>query len=833
LRFLFRLPVIFVFSIIIGIVILIFAYGITRKSLPEDGVEIESAYIKENIEIYRNEFRIPHIIAGNEYDAYFAVGYAQAEDRLWQLDFSRRTVKGELSEIFGNETLIIDKFMRALDIKTISTETLLKTNKKTISVLQAYSDGVNAYIENNLENLPFEFGALDYKPKNWEPIDCIAIGKALSLEMSLGMWVDITFGEIADKFGKSFVKELTPGYPDDAPCVLDQFPGSLQNPSPTSNNISKQLSAIAKNYDFNGYSDTLQIIRELLGITGSSSGSNAWAINRDKNKKSPGILANDPHLNLSLPPKWYQIHISYPGINLIGMTIPGIPFVVSGRNNNISWGITNLMADNFDYFVEKIDSTNKEYYFDNNGIRKKFIYSLDTIIIKNSEPLVYYSRKTERSIVISDFHLFNNPKDLILLDAKSNSFLNKYCLTYRWTSTKIGDDISVFYKISRAVNWSEFKSALSNWISPCLNVVYADKSGNLGVQPAGVIPQRTPQADPDIPSPGWMTGYDWIGYIQVNDLGNLLNPPKKYVLASNHKLNRNPQPYITSFWEPSSRAERVDELLSETDKYYVRNAQIMQYDQLSPYAEDLLQITIPILERFSKGLTPKERSYVKKLKSWDYIISANSESAALYNAFYKYLVYNTFHDDLGERLYRQYLMISNIHTRRLLEILADNSNSLFDIRTTSQKEDRNFIIFKSLRDAVNEILSTNEGKSVQWGDLHKLTLQHIFSKNQLLRPSVTIGPLDIGGNLTTINNSEWKVYDPYNMVLGPSMRIISDMGDSVVYTNLPGGTSGEPMSPHYGDQVQLWLKGGYVKIPVSPKPHQEFRLSTRIYPLSN
>jgi penicillin amidase len=178
-------------------------------------------------------------------------------------------------------------------------------------------------------------------------------------------------------------------------------------------------------------------------------------------------------------------------------------------------------------------------------------------------------------------------------------------------------------------------------------------------------------------------------------------------------------------------------------------------------------------------------------------------------------------------------MISNLHTRRLLEILGNNSDRLFDIRTTSQKEDRNFIIFKSLRDAANEILSTNEGKTVRWGDIHKLTLNHAFSKNKLLQPSVTVGPLDIGGNLTTINNSEWRAYDPYKMVLGPSMRIISDMGDSVVYTNLPGGSSGEPMSPHYGDQVQLWLKGGYVKIPISPKPHQDFKLTTKIYPLSN
>jgi penicillin amidase len=723
--------------------------------------------------------------------------------------------------------------MRALDIKAIAHDTYYKTNKKTLNVLQAFSDGVNAYIENNQENLPFEFGALDYKPKNWEPVDCILIGKALSLEMSLGMWTDITFGEIADKYGQSFVKELIPGYPDDAPCVLDEFPVSLQNTGSTPRKEFNRFNKLAQNIDFRGLADTLALMRDLLGLAGSSSGSNAWAMKRDKNQKSPAILANDPHLNLSLPAKWYQIHISYPGTNLIGMAIPGIPFIVSGRNDNIAWGVTNLMADNFDYFVEKIDSTNKDYYFNQNGIRKKFVFKLDTIQIKNSEEFVFYSRRTERSNVISDFHLLNSPKDLILIDVKSNSFLSKYCITYRWTSAKIGDDISAFYKISRADNWNEFKSALSNWISPCLNIVYADRSGNMGVLPVGVIPQRSSLANPDIPSPGWIPGYDWSGYTQVNDLGYLYNPPKKYVLASNNKLGRNISSHITSFWEPSSRAERVDQLLSETDKYYVRNAQIMQYDQLSPYAKAFMDITIPILEKYSKGLTPKERYYVKKLKSWDYIVSANSELAALYNVFYKYLVYNTFHDDLGERLYRQYLMISNLHIRKILEILDNNSNRLFDIRTTSQKEDRNFIVFKSLRDAVNEILSTNDSKSVRWGDIHKLTLNHIFSKNQFLRPSVTLGPLSVGGNLTTINNSEWRVYNPYDMVLGPSMRIISDMGDSVVYTNLPGGTSGEAMSPHYRDQVQLWLKGGYVKIPVSPKPHKDFKPSTRIYPLSN
>ncbi len=814
--------------VVIFIAFFYFSVWLTTVSVPEDYYEEISDKIKDDIDIYKNFYGIPHIISVAESDGFFAQGYLHAQDRLWQMDYTRRLAEGKLSEIFGDETIDVDFFMRSLDLKDSCTKIYNNLSAKSKQIIKNYTDGVNCFIKNNTTKFSFEFGALDYLPEEWKPVDCIIVSRALSFEMSLSFWLDIAFGSIAEKYGIDALENYIPRYPHDAPYITDETVAKstqalLEADSKTPLHDIAFLQKIVQ---------PLNTIREKIGLNSGSIGSNSWAVRTNKNKeKSSTIMANDPHLLLSLPPKWYPIHISAGKYNAAGLSIPGLPLVLSGRNDNIAWGITNLMLDDCDFFIEKVNETGKKYFSEDKNEYIEFDYVLDTIKVANSDDKIYYRRYTNISPVVSDFHLLKKDNRLISFDKDyKNELLNKYVLTYKWLAHSNSDEILGMYKLNKARNFAEFKSASTKWLVPALNFTYADKIGNIAVIPFAKLPGRN-QTNPNIPNPTWNTELLWNKEYSNIQLPNIYNPAKQYVFSANNKLDRSFKYHISSHWEPASRAERIDALLSEPNDFSTRDIQFIQNDFVSPYAEQFLNLTLPILKSQDNLLDTLERTCLKDLEDWDYLMSSLSHEAAIFNVFFQKLIFNTFADELGLELYKQYVFVSNIPSRKIMELLEQENNILFDNKKTeSTRETKAYTLFKSFKDAV-KMLSSQYGSNIKtwrWGKLHKLTLEHPFSNIDFLRPSVTLGEFEVGGNNTTINNTDYSIHESFAVRVGASSRVVANMQDSVLFLSLPGGVSGDPMNPNYRNQVQLWLTGGYVELPIGSNPNSNFELKTKI-----
>jgi len=735
------------------------------------------------------------------------------------MDVWRRTGRGTLAEVLGPSLVQVDVFMRALDIPSIVALNVRTIDPQSRKLLQNYADGVNAYLSENKQDLPFEFDALEYVPNPWSVEDCLIVGRVLAFEMSLAFWTDLTFAQIASQRGIDAYRQYVPRGPG-APYVLDtmrespSLPTELKDSTP-SLSYSVQLRELQR---------TIESVRQGLGMQGSGYGSNCWAV-----KKTDGgsIVANDPHLSVSMPPKWYQVHLSATGFNAIGLSIPGLPLVVSGRNDYLAWGFTNTMVDDVDYVLERIDPSNSNYYLSAEGRRLKFRYRRDTIRIKDHSDSLIDLRFTNRSCVISDVHLMRDPSGLFGMPrTMSTKILNTSCLSMRWTARYKSDEILALYKINTSKTFDDVVSATQTWVAPALTISVGTASGTVGTVVAGVIPRRG-STDPQLPIPSWEPNADWSGVIPLRTLGTLVNPKSGYVASANNRISSRSDVVIGSLYEPASRITRIQELLAIYRNPTVRDVQVMQQDVISPYARHFLERIIPILKKGMPRYSEFDKNALTTLSKWDGTQSAIDPGASIYAALTQRLMWNLFQDELGEQLYYDWSFVSNVPLRRLDELIDEPGHVLWDDSRTPQREDITWIAIRSFIEAIRDLrvtFSSNRDTAWRYGAMHTVTFPHLFGSSELMRPVMNQGPFEVPGSQTTLNNTEWSIAKPYETRVAASMRVISDMNDTVQYSVVPGGSSGQPLHAHYADQLQLWLKGGYVRLPVKHSPDVTFRL---------
>lgn len=832
MAFLQRFSIIIITVIAIGFAAIVFAYKLATRSNLEEGTTDYSNLLQNEVSIYRNQFGIPHIVASTEQDVYFSLGYAHAQDRLWQMDFLRRVGRGQLSEVMGIETIEADRFFRVVGIGRIADNLVRSLSKQSIQALESYTRGVNCYITNQSNKYPFEFDALHYKPQPWKVSDCLVIERLMAFDMSMSFWTDIAIGEIADSLGVDEAIKFIPEYPQNAPTVIDSYQPQ-QNTDSVSTSIiriaekpSKEKLALLKEFG-----KVMGNVREAIGFRGMQSGSNCWVMKKNSGKQSEVILANDPHLTLGLPARWYQVHLTCPQLNVIGNSIPGTPGIVSGRNDFIAWGITNMMVDDCDYFFERVDPENKVFYFNGDGARVRFKMNRDTIKVKNADDVVFDYRSTPRSAVISDAHIVNTNEAVLQYPSTNNSIAKKYALTFSWTAREKSDETLGILRIMKARTWNEFTNGTNIWNTPALNFTYADRNGNMGVAPSGYTPIRG-EGNPNFPHPGWDDKYSWKGVRSATALPRSYNPSRGFVSSANNLTARSLPFFVTSLWEPSSRAERIEEVLKQYNDYNYRDAQFMQNDIVSPNAKFVLQRVLPILLKDTTWFTPTENNALRKLASWDYVMSSQDATPAIYTTFHERFMYKVFTTKLSEGLYKKYAFVGSLPYRKLNEIITDTTYAWFSPLDYKGKDIYERIVRQSFKDGVR-IMADRYGIDInlwKYGELHPLILKHPFSGNPNMRSVVTQTLKTIGGDATTINNALWRVHDPYEVAVGASMRFIADMQDTIVYTVLPGGSSGQPLDAHYYDQLQLWSNGGYIPMSSSRNVNKSFTLYTTLLP---
>lgn len=776
-------------------------YHMLSTSLPQYTGQIKSSKIINDIEVYRDSFAVPYILAKSDEDAAFALGYLHAQERLFTMDMIRRAGEGRLAEILGEKAIPFDKMFRTVGIKRNIEKNLNKYDPSVMMILQAYSNGINEYLKERKGNYAIEFDVLGYEPEPWKPIHSLIVIKMMAWELNISWWTDLSFAELIQKLGKEKVLEILPDYPENAPTIIaDNF---------------KYLPTINSTL-----AETDKAFRQMMGWTGTHIGSNNWVVNKNKSVSGKPIIANDPHLAFSAPGKWYAAVIKSPGWNAAGVTLPGVPGIVIGKGNNISWVLTNVMNDDADFYVEKIDSSKTKYFIDGQWQSLKIIK--DTIKVKDAKDEIFIIKETHRGPIISDIHPFKfiyNKDDVSIPP-----------ISMQWSGNEFSDEMLAFYKLNKANNWAEFREAVNYFGIPGQNFVYADSQGNIGYIMGARIPIRKSN-NPTLVFDGTTSENDWKGFVPTDEIPFILNPPENFIASANNKAIKNFKYHISNLWEPSSRIDRIRELLTSKQKLSVIDFKKFQMDQVSPYARTITQYILKAFE----GVKVKDKNLstsLDLLSKWDFELNKNSQTPAIYSVFLKYLLKNIYYDEMGDDLFNRFVFLANVPYRSLLQILERPESDWFDDVKTNRKETRDEIVRKSLADALT-YLEEKLGKDLtywQWGKMHKVTFKHAFSGNfSLLDKYINIGPFEIGGDGTTIDNTEYPFaasieeysmfrHDEFDNVLGPSMRFVYDFSNpDEFYLIITTGQSGNVMSDNYRDQTPYWLDGKYMKIMIDER----------------
>ena len=458
----------FILVLLVGTLI---GYFLVTRSFPKVSGTMKVRGLGQEVKVYRDGFSVPHVVAQSEYDAFFTVGFTHAQDRLWQMELTRRVGMGRLSEVLGEPALPVDKMFHTLGLWRQAQKLSQSLDGDARKALQAYADGVNQFIAMHAGKYPIEFDMLNIVPEPWTIEHSLLVSRLMAWELNYSRWIDLLLAELVERFGETKAKEIFPYWPESAPFI-----------------IPKELKGKTIAEDLRPFFNAEGAYRSLLGIRALESGSNAWAISSSKSVTGKPILANDPHLFLMSPARWYEIHISAPTLDVAGMSIPGVPFVVVGRNLRIAWGVTNAMMDDEDFYIEEVDSLQHptRYRFNNEWL--PIGQTVDTIVVKGSLPVALSIYSTHRGPIVNK----------IEPSAQFTSSL----ISMRWTGYELSNETGAFYRIDKSNNWQEFQEALKLFTVPAQNFVYADVDGNIGYRTGGKLPIRKTKG-PTLPFPGW------------------------------------------------------------------------------------------------------------------------------------------------------------------------------------------------------------------------------------------------------------------------------------------------------------------------------------------
>jgi penicillin amidase len=793
-----------------------------KKSLPQTNGTIHLTSLHQAVDVYRDEFGIPHIIAGDEHDLMVATGYVQAQDRLWQMDISRRAGEGRLSEIFDTSTVQFDKLFRTLRFSALADSLAEHLHPETKQILQDYADGVNAFIDSHHGSYPIEFDMLQYQPEHWKVEHSLLLSRLMAWELNFAWWVDLTYAEIAAKVPPEKLKEIYPTYPDSIPPIVSQTPVhnlpmekmpkasaelSFQGatPDPRYTRGLHQILSVARSY------------REWFNMGSLSGGSNAWVIAGSRSISGRPILANDPHLRFSAPARWYEMHLSAPGLNVEGVTIPGSPVVVIGHNDSLAWGLTNAMLDDADFYFEQFDSSEHNYRFQESMIpidRRE-----ETIYVGTHDSISIVTRFTRHGPIISDVHPVTQRPG-------NDSTLTNTPIAMRWTGYEISDEMYGFFRMDKATNHDEFESAIREIAVPGQSLVYADARGNIGYWMTGRVPIR-PKSDPILPQKGWDGSAEWQGYVPFDQLPHLWNPSSGAIICANQKIADNSFPYILSnYWEPPARLQRISELLSSMEKYSESDFRRIQMDVVSPYAR---AVTGRILNAYADSGAENEsvRNALEYLRNWDFRATTGDVAGTIVNVFLVKLFHNIYEDEMGPEVFSDFVFFSAIPYRVTDNLMARDSSAWFENVQTGVRESKRDIIHKSLLDALEELNTRfgSEMKSWQWGNIHQIVFAHPFGRRKPLDRIFNVGPFPMNGSTTTISKAEFQIGDPYDVYSGPSFRMVVDLSKpQLASTVIPLGQSGQPFDDHYDDQVALWRNGVYHPVTLNIDEIRRMRL---------
>lgn len=733
-------------------------YFLLKRTLPPVKGKIVLNGIHDRVSIIRNRWGVPRIETQNIEDLYFAIGFLHASDRLFQMDLTRRMSFGRLSEIFGERTLDSDRAHKDLLIEESVEETIKNLSSAYRKIFQCYCDGVNAFIENR--PLPPEFTLLNYKPEFWTPRDTASIYKRMEILLS-GSGSELINAKIIEALGAEKAKKFISGQCGISIINKDEYRNIYQN-----------------RYLKNALLNEINLMEDHIG-------SNSWVISGTRSATGYPILANDQHLPNIFPSFFYQISASTPDLSLSGNTLPGIPLMIFGRTGYFGWGFTNTGTDVIDYFILEINPENpNQYRLDDRWI--DFYTIKKKIYIKNNKEVVHEIRMSKFGPVFEE----------------SGQFLARHSLMQYPSTT-----IEAFLQMNAARNLEEFIEGARKFSSPAQNLVFADLRGNIGYFPCGKIPIRK-KGNGNIPLEVSSTSDCWQGFFNEQEKPFLLNPEKGYIVTANNPvLPENQLPLFSKTWDPYFRADRIDELLAAKKVLSIEDNRNIQTDSFLKSAEFLIKR----IKNF-KFDSKKTGFVLDRLKNWNYRADIGINPILFYRFEY-HLNRRMFEDHIENPDLR--ILVSSSWIYRILGYPESGMNAreldfwADDIRTPKKENFRN-MVERSLVDTFDELGNQPEENTSTWQHRHTLTYRHPLGSISVLKLLLNRGPYFMPGGSGCILTASFRRNKSFDIIHLSAFRMIVDFSDfsNSLFIN-SSGQSGHFLSPHYDDQIKLFVSLKY------------------------
>jgi penicillin amidase len=787
----------FVFFVIgPALVLLCVGWWTLRNTLPQQEGELVAHGLERKVHVTRDPSGVPTIHAATDRDAFFAMGYVHAQDRMWQLELQRRIAHGRLSEVFGKSSVEQDIWFRTLGLNRSARSAWSTLSPEARQSLLAYTAGVNSWLESDPQ-LPVEFTLLGIKPEPWTVYDSLA-------------WIKVFALNLGGNYRREIERLLAGG-------VLDSEQYQTLFPDDVSKGPSTPVVALdrVQRDKFQRLAAFQYALESTLRIGGKAVGSNAWVVSGRLTADRSALLASDPHLGLQIPSLWYMASIKGDRVDASGATLVGLPVIIFGRNQHVAWGGTNLMADAQDIYLEQVKADDPNLYSDN-GVWVPFDTRDELIEVKADFPTFIRSalrplrirvRTSRHGPLISDmFQVFDQPAAL------------------RWTALDPDDtSYEAFYRVNYAHDWGSFQNALQYQVAPALNLVYADREGNIGSIAVGRMPIRRAGAG-IVPASGWTDAYEWVGAIPFVQWPRQFNPEQGFIVTANNRAVGADYPYlITQDWAPPARADRITALLSERagrGPLKMEDMREIQADLVSEPAKRLLK---RLLQHHPAN--DQQRTAHGYLTRWNGEMDRSSQAATIFNVWVRMLKDELLSDELrgpwNKEREGRYLkgVIDDVDLDTLHRMLTERDERWCDDLDTPERETCNDAIDGALNDALWEVLKVTGDESMEswaWGDLHHTAYRHTpFSQTNVLRAFFE-RRIASGGSPDSVNVASYSFEKSggYSQDFGAGLRQIIEMRPNGVlhwYMNSTG-QSGNVLSEHYDDMVERFRNVEYLAL---------------------
>ena len=723
-----------------------------------------------NVEILRDEWGIPHIYAECDADLFFGYGYAMAQDRLWQMDYLRRKAMGRLSEVLGSSGIELDTVARTVGLNRLAEAEVRRLSSETHGRLEAFSNGVNAFIAELGDLLPIEFDLLDYIPEPWSPVDSVAVWGEFRWYLT-GRLPVIVIPELANReLGDAdLYSAFLTGEAEDESIV----PPGMYPPN-RSGGIN---------------------VGETVSDSSEGEGSNNWAIDGQLTESGLPLLASDPHIAFGSVSCWYEAHLSGAGFNATGTGYAGVPGIIFGRNEKVAWGLTNNICAQRDLYQEKENPDQPgNFLYDNEWEPADEIE--ETIVVKGGNPVVRMIRQTRNGPIVN----------AILPEQARDSGP----VSLRWMGAEPCDEITSMMNMNRAENVDEFREALRLWNVPTWSFGFADVEGRIGYQATGTLPIKENWTRGY--RPGWDPEHQWNESIPFEDMPAIVDPPNGWIRSANNRTAPEDFPYpLSGVWSSGYRAQRIREMIEERADHTRENMVAMQMDVLSARAVDAVPGLIKLLES-SQGRNLDVEIGI--LRDWDGRMSTDSVGASLFEIFF-----TNWSREVASARFNECLvpLMAGAVSGLATELLTEDTAGWFvpDELAKAARRAMELTIDGLVEDLGDDRSSWN------WGAIHKVDLPHAIGNQGEIFKHLSRGGDPVSGSGITVSNTG---FDPnYMAVMGANYRLTADLADDPpgLWAVDAAGQSGNPGSDNYCDQLSSWLQNDHHFIPLDRKRVEE------------